>query len=770
MFEYIYLLFSKEIFSNMKVKNKRKQKKNAAQRKELSKTKIDSGRKKQLLQANDEENRTIKRLEKLLKLNKNKKKKGKDKESKKKISSGFVDDGLDYLLEVIDNKDENRILSDDSLDLDEDLDAVGRKPTLAMKRKQSSISEEIAQPKKQRTLTDLLKEKGGYVSESGKCGDDASGDDSDSVMSNDDSANCEDETGDSDADVDNGLPKEMSESSGNVIKKKDKSKVWEDIYGRFRDTEGNVINKPEAVTKYVPPSLRKTDTDNQKQEQLQNIKRNLKGLLNRLSEANMQPICHQVEGMYMKYSRNDINETLFSLVSDLVLTPVITAPRLILEEAMLVSLLHANIGPEVGAYFLQHLVEKLDSLFNTSDYGEGKICNNVLTFISHLYNFKVTHSTLIFDIFRKLINSFQSKDIELIQLFLKTIGFVLRKDDPLSLKEVVLSVQAKASSFNKDQNDSRVKFMLETLTVIRNNNIYKIPDYDPSIIEHSKKILRGFVRKGCTLQELAVSYEDLLKAEERGRWWIVGSAWSERDNVTSSKENKNSSGLPTMEYSEKILQLAQKQHMNTDVRKSVFCIIMTAEDFMDAFEKLLRLNLKNQQEREIINVLLHCLLQEKNFNPYYAFLAGKFSTFARKYQMTLQFSLWDKFKELSTMKPHQIKNLAKFLSHCFTTGALPLSVLKVIHFSEMDKTMLKFFRQILLAILLHESEETCAQAFKRISSGKNLNLLRESLRLFMHHFLLKNLEKYSAEVAEKLQERVKLAESILTSAKNAFKL
>lgn len=38
------------------------------------------------------------------------------------------------------------------------------------------------------------------------------------------------------------------------------------------------------------------------------------------------------------------------------------------------------------------------------------------------------------------------------------------------------------------------------------------------------------------MQELAVSYEDLLKAEERGRWWIVGSAWSERENkFVSSK-------------------------------------------------------------------------------------------------------------------------------------------------------------------------------------------------------------------------------------------
>lgn len=92
----------------------------------------------------------------------------------------------------------------------------------------------------------------------------------------------------------------------------------------------------------------------------------------------------------------------------------------------------------------------------------------------------------------------------------------------------------------------------------------------------------------------------------------------------------------------------------------------------------------------------------------------------------------------------------------------------MIHLSEMDNTMLKFIRQILLAILLHDSEETCVQVFKRISVGKNLNLLRESLRLFMHHFLLKNTEKFSPEVAEKLTERIKLAENALSSSKKSL--
>lgn len=98
---------------------------------------------------------------------------------------------------------------------------------------------------------------------------------------------------------------------------------------------------------------------------------------------------------------------------------------------------------------------------------------------------------------------------------------------------------------------------------------------------------------------------------------------------------------------------------------------------MDAFEKLLHLSLKNQQEREIIHVTLHCCLQEKTYNPYYATLAQKFCEYDRKYQMTIKYSIWDKLKALKDHSATQISHLAKLLSHLFVEKGLPISTLKV---------------------------------------------------------------------------------------------
>ena len=47
--------------------------------------------------------------------------------------------------------------------------------------------------------------------------------------------------------------------------------------------------------------------------------------------------------------------------------------------------------------------------------------------------------------------------------------------------------------------------------------------------------------QGLGEDQLNVSLEDLLKADQVGRWWIVGSAWEGRKNTT-----QNVQGLDTI--------------------------------------------------------------------------------------------------------------------------------------------------------------------------------------------------------------------------------
>ena len=88
----------------------------------------------------------------------------------------------------------------------------------------------------------------------------------------------------------------------------------------------------------------------------------------------------------------------------------------------------------------------------------------------------------------------------------------------------------------------------------------------------------------------------IFKADSRGRWWIVGSAFT-GNLVGTEREQVNKT--ETDQFSDKLLSLAKKMRMNTDIRRQIFCILMSAEDFSDAAEKLVKLGTKNQTEREV---------------------------------------------------------------------------------------------------------------------------------------------------------------------------
>lgn len=808
-------------------------------------------RRKNLLDDNKQEDKVIKQMEKKLFLNKRK---------NKNMPKSFIDEGLDYLLEVVDKKYQNTHEESDNDDTNVYMNPAKRKRKLeeskslsAGKRQRtrsgSSVSDGEGSENEFSDDDDTDKErsdehgsddeeKGEEFDEddvsdeegSGYSGEDNSGGElssEDELFHTEKSASCavsnlqhkkgrtdavdesytqmspkkkelaggkkaaksegtkktvrfidegkdckdalEEEDDDISFDDESGSSGEEEEEpdrsvtlvEGHVSKKSNQGATssdgtWEDIYGRLRDKDGNVVSR-----KYVPPAkrLQGISLSSEKKEELARLKKQVKGLLNRLSETTVQPIGMEMEELYKKHSNNDVNSTLNLCLSESIIAPFLTPERLVMEHAMLVAYLHCNVGTEVGAQILQDVTEKFNELHEQQQgQSTGKEVDNCALFISYLFVFKVVHSRLVYDIIRKLAETFSEKDVEIILLILRSVGFALRKHDPLALKEVVLLLQRKSAQDTAGAQDSRKRFMMDILNAVRNNNIQKIPNCDPSMVEHASKVLRGLFRKGCLLQELNISLEDLLKAHERGKWWVVGSAWA--GNEVPS-ERKTSMPSVQQEFSSKILKLAQKHHMNTDVRRNIFCILMTAEDYLSASRRILHLNLTPTQEREMCHVVLHCLLKEKQHNPFYAYIARFFIKRDRRFYMSLQCAVWDKFKELDQMTPTALSNLAEFLVILLSKDALSLAVLKTIQFVDMSPALLKLLQKLFSSLLLNQPRQVYEKVFLKVADAPKLRLLRQGLCLFLRHFFLKDLD-VDSKVLNALKQHVEIAEEALS--------
>jgi nucleolar MIF4G domain-containing protein 1 len=80
-------------------------------------------------------------------------------------------------------------------------------------------------------------------------------------------------------------------------------------------------------------------------------------------------------------------------------------------------------------------------------------------------------------------------------------------------------------------------------------------------------------------EPLRVTLDDLHSSEKKGKWWLVGSAWGGDPLLDRAQaENRQSSAKdPAKQAADALLKLARKQGMNTDVRRSIFVVLMSSD-------------------------------------------------------------------------------------------------------------------------------------------------------------------------------------------------
>lgn len=277
---------------------------------------------KQLKRANEDDDRVIKSLEKKLRINKLK--------SNKLIPSMF-NDGLDYALELcLPDKPEEK------------------KPKNKNQEKPKYDSEDddfgLCFDSENEMMGD---EENSEMSDDGDAPDDDESVDADDDESDDDILSNKNEENKLEDENENDPTSSDGEISNKKQNKSKKSKTITpktDIYGRAIDETGVVIEENKG--KYIPPHLRAQM--NTESEKVLKLKRQLKGHLNRLAESNLPKVAKEIDRLYMENSRNDMNNTLSSLVLDALVINVLSSDRAVLEHMLLLAVLHANVGSEVG--------------------------------------------------------------------------------------------------------------------------------------------------------------------------------------------------------------------------------------------------------------------------------------------------------------------------------------------------------------------------------------------------------------------------------------
>lgn len=485
-------------------------------------------------------------------------------------------------------------------------------------------------------------------------------------------------------------------------------------------------------TKYIPPALRGPPSSDA--EALSRLKRQVQGLLNRLSEANILSILREIEQVYQNNARGYVNTTLVDLLMGMLSDPSALLDTFLILHAGFIAAVYKVIGPDFGAQIVERIVSEFDQHYQGNKAGSGKQTTNLMSVVAELYTFQVIGSNLVFDYVRFFLDELSDINTELLLRIVRAAGPQLRQDDPTALKDIVVLLQKSVAKVGQNNLSVRTKFMIETINDLKNNRMKTGLAASAMSREHTTRMKKQLgtlsTRNLKATEPLRIGLKDIKDTEKKGKWWMVGASW--RNDVVSEatvedQRDSNSQQINTLEDEDAggevdLVQLAREQRMNTDVRRAIFISIMSASDFKDAQIRLNKLNLKRSQETEIPRVIVHCSGSEETYNPYYTVLARKVCA-DHKMRKSFQFALWDIFKSLgerqdgaedsdddessSTSDKQSLRKLVnqgKLYGTLIGRKALPITSLKNLNFPYLQPKT-KTFVEVLLVTTILESQK-----------------------------------------------------------------
>lgn len=569
----------------------------------------------------------------------------------------------------------------------------------------------------------------------------------------------------------------------------------EDIYGRAKDSSDQ-----QKDAAYVPPARRKLAVIDESSEGVQMIRKQMNGLMNRLTEQSRDSILRSMKGIFDSNSTSVCCTVLKDLIMSACANPTQMMTSLIPVYASMIAALHYAIGLDVGAFIVEHLTSKLHSQVLESNGERGKIggigsshplmtsklSNNCLLLLVYLYGARILHHDLVVGLMqflsqqRDVEGKLGEKQVELLVCLVDGCGQQLRSDDPAKLQGII-NVLSSQEVMRAGDESSRVKHLLTSLTELKNNKSKRQEEGTVTAeIKKLRKWLGGLKTTFASSTKnyvLRVSLEDLLNAEKKGRWWRAGASWVGRDGKSKKEDEEDKEEHRRKDGAEKedssysaeeqlMLKIATKMRLNTDIRKRVFLLMMSSRDVVDAFERLARLDLKGRQDREVVRVLVECCGQERDYNSFYPELAGMMCSQNRQFKTTLQFCLWDLLKGLTAgdVAERRVINLARMFAHLVSGFHLPLSVLKPVDISELPSAMILFLATFFMALFSSDiPEDTFQSIFDRVASTKDFAAVKGVALFFLNKHFAEPPTGLASADAKRIKKRRKMAIKALQS-------
>ncbi|CEI40163.1 hypothetical protein FVEN_g1351 [Fusarium venenatum] len=540
-----------------------------------------------------------------------------------------------------------------------------------------------------------------------------------------------------------------------------------------------------AVAKYVPPSLRKAAGS--EAERISRLRKQVQGLINRLTDANILSIVKSIEELYQNNARGDVSDVIADAIMAQICKPETLPDQFFVLTGGFAAATYRLVGSSFGSILIRRIVENFGSHYEqaskelNAESAIQKEASNILTLLTQLYVFEVVTCKIIFDYMERLLSDLIEINVELLLRICRMAGRILKQDDERTLKHVsgVLNQSVSKAGFNNVS--ARTKFMVETITDLTKGK-RKARGLDFTVVsEHVQRMkkrlveLKSQARRLNGLSPLAVGLIDIEEADTRGQWWLPSASVPNTLMDKSKRGRTSDTEMSDHEDMDIVLpdypKKARAQGLNGTAQIAIFTALMTASNFEHAYRQFVNLKLKKDDQLALAAVLVQCVGSEMQYNPYYALVGGKACLLNSRIRFAIQDRLWKIFRSLGEsmfgeapeedetadaerMKDERrITNVAKFYAALVADGTLTIAILKPLELPEANHWASTFVQLFIIA-LLKECRTKSKSSEENIKLEKIFGAARElpGLAAGVHWMLRKKIRKTKLINAKELKK------------------
>ncbi|KAJ8591866.1 MIF4G-domain-containing protein [Rhizopogon salebrosus TDB-379] len=434
------------------------------------------------------------------------------------------------------------------------------------------------------------------------------------------------------------------------------------------------------------------------------LRKSLTGIVNRVNIANIKQIIPEIFAENLIRGRGLFARSIMKAqASSLPFTPVFAA---------VVSVINTKL-PQVGELVLTRLISQFRRSFKRND---KTVCHSTTTFIGHLVNQAVAHEIIALQILVLLLERPTDDSIEIAVGFMREVGAYLAENSPKANATVFERFRA---VLNEGSISHRVQYMIEVLMQTRKDK-YKDNPILPEgldLVEEEEQITHQIqleeelqVQEGLNIFKFDPNFLENEEKYKSIKAEILGEGSDDEESGTEESSSEDEDEV--VADKEGIEDRTETNLVN--LRRTIYLTIMNALNYEEAVHKLLKVQIQEGDEIELINMIIECCSQERSYSTFYGLVGERFSKLNRVWTDALEQAFSNYYTTIHRYETNRLRNISRFFGHMLATDAISWVVLECVNINEDDTTSSS---RIFLKIMMQEMMEsmglkTLAERFK----------------------------------------------------------